>query len=1200
MHFSVRRISAACALALLGFGAAAPSFSGATTTAAAPIYLTGPEISDPESFGFSAVFSEAVETDGVLCLRCRAQSDLDFNEEGELVEVWTVPDNRTSLSLDFEGGARFRKTDNFRDSFVDLGLIHPETQEVLPAALHIKVGKDETLAVEGRLGIANRSLLDMSGGGAALEVRAPYGDALTLSGGAALSISAGRLTLAAEKGGTLNLTDEGRAVIRLSDAFAATGRGGMHFAFSGARTEAASALDGDGAFTAAAGSPADFYLSARSIALEASDGPAIEAIASGDRSLTTAEAGDLRRRIAMAAAEDLQIKGSGGLVTADGPVRLDFKGGTATLDACPGCGPTSATYQPGVIGSAFALKNGAAASVQGKDVVIAAPAGQGKSAASLGRGYVVNLRDADFSLSAQNATMKGWVTAQGASNAVFHAETLRFAEDVFLEDTGIADGVFAGATDGERASVTIDAGSAAFEHSRSVNFDYESVGSVALHAVHNGFIQVGRAERGESRESTESDGGPTSRVTLFGHVVAGNAVPAVLENRANGVLPGGGSDSGAAASAPAADAPGRIDILAGAGSRLQGSVLAVNGGTVRLTLKGGPEEAKQADGTAATLGEGRLDDHTGAGMRHADGRPLVLRPHEAMLSEDEGSLSPGRIELALENAAWRARDRNFLTKLHFAGQSAAFLLTSGSGEALHGASLYAGEVSGEGVVRLHLSKKMDPSGERRSDMLYIGRLAPDASIRLVIETDPDEAVADLKGLRFATTGENASAKGSGIFTARLADQGFYDRDIRIRSSAYEKSDPENAACNGLAGRDAAAAGGAPLLKPGNDFVDAFFGENGTNWYLDGFAGDEDEKPGNPDEHNLPDEPDHPSEPGNPNQPGTADGGNAGNGGAGEHPAISSAGRAMLGTARALYWNAVSLERRDERTGERLGRTAEGKPVYWTRLRYDRFGTKAGVSDFRSDDVVFQFGAEGTRRLGAAEGDMILGAALDFRSGKTHYSDVSGSGETERLGGFAYATWTAPTGFYADFVARAGRIKADYSLRAASGMRLRGKARSPMFGASVEAGQRFTGAAGWFVEPQLQLQYARVASADWRASQTKLQTDALDSLIGRGGLRLGRAFGKDEGEAGARRSIAYVRGDVLHEWLGETTLHAQDATTGRSGADVRIANGGTWFNAGAGLDWQVSADLRLSAEASARFGGNLERAWTLGINAVRAF
>lgn len=198
--------------------------------------------------------------------------------------------------------------------------------------------------------------------------------------------------------------------------------------------------------------------------------------------MTTAEAGDLRRRIAMAAAEDLQIKGSDGLVAADGPVRLDFKGGTATLDACPGCGPTSATYQPGVIGSAFALKNGAAASVQGKDVVIAAPAGQGKSAASLGRGYVVNLRDADFSLSAQNATMKGWITAQGSSNAVFHAETLRFAEDVFLEDTGIADGVFAGATDGKRASVTIDAGSAAFEHSRSVNLDYESVGSAALHA----------------------------------------------------------------------------------------------------------------------------------------------------------------------------------------------------------------------------------------------------------------------------------------------------------------------------------------------------------------------------------------------------------------------------------------------------------------------------------------------------------------------------------------------------------------------------------------------------------------------------------------------------------------------------------------------------------------------------------------------
>lgn len=616
--------------------------------------------------------------------------------------------------------------------------------------------------------------------------------------------------------------------------------------------------------------------------------------------------------------------------------------------------------------------------------------------------------------------------------------------------------------------------------------------------------------------------------------------------------------------------PGRVEIAGGPGSYIGGRILAMNGGSIEISLRSG-EHSENGSNTLSS-GSALLDDFSGIDRLHSAGGSLLSRQYDPTR---ESATEPGSITLRLENASWQSEKRNILTNLIFAGDKSEFDIIGSKGS-----SLLVNSLSGNGTVLQYLSDESSQNGDRLSDMLYVDTLEADAAVRLLVSAEPETTADDLKGIRFATTRENRSSLGERVFSVELVDQGFFDRTIAVRTKPYAKSYPENAGYNGASGR-------AIEQKPGTDYVDALFGEGGTNWYLDGFA-----------DITNPDEPD-PNQP-NPDRPDP-------NVEGAKKTKLSSIGRGILSTARALYWETASLERKDERTDEGVhGRFADSNIVLWTKLKHDRLGTdharrsSAAESDFDSKVTRFQFGAE-TPVAGTAVAS-TWGAAIDYAASDVEHRMTAGSADIDRLGLLLYATFTWPSGIYADLTGRAARLKADSTVRTSTGEGLHGPMKHNLFSASLELGRLFdaktTGLAlgHWFFEPQLQVRYARLSGSGYHTGEIRVQTGDVASLIGRAGMRAGRTFG----EKVLGKHFAYLRGDVLHEWLGETRVRAFDMTTPHDGARLSMKNRGTWFNAGAGLDWQVSSETKISLDASTRFGQALARNWALELADVRAF
>jgi outer membrane autotransporter protein len=160
---------------------------------------------------------------------------------------------------------------------------------------------------------------------------------------------------------------------------------------------------------------------------------------------------------------------------------------------------------------------------------------------------------------------------------------------------------------------------------------------------------------------------------------------------------------------------------------------------------------------------------------------------------------------------------------------------------------------------------------------------------------------------------------------------------------------------------------------------------------------------------------------------------------------------------------------------------------------------------------------------------------------------------------AYATWAPESGFYADIAVQAARhnFSAYPSLNTPAG----GKGRSLL--ASVEVGQSFPLAAGWAIEPQLQLVHQRMDLDDVRiAGATTVRQDADNGWLVRAGLRV-----KGELATGIGSLQPYGRVNIYKRSAGTdiASFIGPAATTG-----IASRTGGTSAELAAGASLQVSA------------------------------
>ena len=294
--------------------------------------------------------------------------------------------------------------------------------------------------------------------------------------------------------------------------------------------------------------------------------------------------------------------------------------------------------------------------------------------------------------------------------------------------------------------------------------------------------------------------------------------------------------------------------------------------------------------------------------------------------------------------------------------------------------------------------------------------------------------------------------------------------------------------------------------------------------------------------------------------------------------LSDAGKTIINMSRANYKNAIYMDRLNKRLGKARYINGGEDQGMWVRLRHDRIGQSG---DFRSMNTMYELGYD--VKQDCDNGERRIGMAVDYMRGSTSYSDIAGKGETKRYGLWLYDTWLGDKGHYVDYVAKWGHLDNEFDIYTMTGgEKVNGDYSNNVFSVSAEYGKKNDMGNNWYFEPQAQLQLARVTGADYVSSQnTKVSVDGINSLIGRAGFRLGHDFNEN--------STVFVKADLLHEFLGDQTITATDATgTFRD----TFKNKGTWYDIGFGFATALSNSSYAFMDFEKSFGNDNDETYQI--------
>ena len=609
-----------------------------------------------------------------------------------------------------------------------------------------------------------------------------------------------------------------------------------------------------------------------------------------------------------------------------------------------------------------------------------------------------------------------------------------------------------------------------------------------------------------------------------------------------------------------------------AGSSITGDILAAYGGEVHIT-----------DANPATMSVGRSGGATGIAitgnlLAGNNGKLTVDLGNGGSLTgraDDYGDASTEHITLYNpafssniiqggdvtlnmgDESKWNVQGQSWITNVNTNGDVTIDLTSAETAyQNYNSHALTIRNLNGDANIKMNLD------GERsQSDMLYIGQGSGEYNIELAELVTVEDMYAKLdedtkfSGLRFATVGKGSDVK----FNVTAKGQGFnnvvYTVDTDVYNSAESKH--ENNAYNG--GDD------TTLYKPGNDAVSDLLNGSQTESAESGVAtlaandimllADEAETVNENADNHL-------------NYKLVAM----------QSDGLTDAGKTMLNMSRANYSNAIYMDRLNKRLGEAryINDDPEEDEGMWVRIRHDRIGKEDA---FRSQNTMYELGYD--KRQECDNGKRRVGFAVDYMHGDTGYSDIAGKGEIDRYGLWLYDTWTGNKGHYVDYVAKWGHLQNDFEVyNMGENKKVTGDYSNNVFSISAEYGRKKDMGNDWYIEPQAQLQLARVTGADYVTSQgTKVSVDGINSLIGRAGFRLGKDFGEE------KQSTVYFKADVLHEFLGDQTIRALDGTTGGDWQSVDYENKGTWYDIGIGYAAMLSQSTYAFIDLEQSFGND---------------
>lgn len=292
--------------------------------------------------------------------------------------------------------------------------------------------------------------------------------------------------------------------------------------------------------------------------------------------------------------------------------------------------------------------------------------------------------------------------------------------------------------------------------------------------------------------------------------------------------------------------------------------------------------------------------------------------------------------------------------------------------------------------------------------------------------------------------------------------------------------------------------------------------------------------------------------------------------------------AAKGAMYAGYALGTELDTLNKRMGE--ARYLEEDDGVWVRYRH----SKTGWDDtYETNGDMFQLGFD--NEVTEKDGKHYRGVAIDYTDADTNIMGISGDGEHERYAVSLYDTWLGEKGHYRDLVLRGGRINSDYDVSGAfsNGYEDIGGDYHQWFGSiSAEWGRKNDMGTGWYFEPQVQAQLARVGGTSYVSdSGIDVDQDGATSLIGRAGFRIGREYVKDNG----KHDNFYIKADLLHEFAGDKSF----SLTGNDGRyDKEYDGQETWCDVGIGADISLGKNSYFWADVERTFGADFDNTWQI--------
>lgn len=284
--------------------------------------------------------------------------------------------------------------------------------------------------------------------------------------------------------------------------------------------------------------------------------------------------------------------------------------------------------------------------------------------------------------------------------------------------------------------------------------------------------------------------------------------------------------------------------------------------------------------------------------------------------------------------------------------------------------------------------------------------------------------------------------------------------------------------------------------------------------------------------------------------------------------IANEGITELANVAFMAWRSENDEMH-QRMGEL--RSSNGEAGIWARMK--RGESKYGDMDIKNQYSTYQLGYD--EKVG--DSNWYIGGAISRTEGKSSFA--TGSGENQSTGFTVYGTYVADDGQYVDLSAKYARLDNEFDVFGRSGIESTGDYRNNGYAFSAEYGKRIEAGNDFWVEPQVQLTYGHLSSANYTTSRgVRAAQDAMDSVVG----RLGFAAGKDIGAGNV-----YVKASYLYDFDGETSVSMTD---GKNSAVYDQDLGGGWFEVGIGTNINLSETSHLYFDVEKTYGGDIETPW----------